>query len=114
MGEVYSYKIGYHSYEESSYTDLLHEKKFTEKELLAMLAVCFAQVGKDKDTIQDLYDERESIELLCKEFGFKRIEYQETVSLFGWTRLLDKNDWKECRDKEEDYLADKVTEIRRR
>jgi hypothetical protein len=110
-----TYKIGYHSYEESEYFELQHEKKFTEDEFLNIVADAMKKVMWHKKEEDDLYscygDARSFVKYLARgednndsffklddlfseikpyllEAGFVEVKYENEVSFFGWSEVI--------------------------
>jgi hypothetical protein len=120
---MYRYKIGYTSYEESSFVELEHEQKYTHQELSEIIANATVEVVKVlkkipnsythsfQDVFEGLYSECNVISYLIANKGFKRIEYQDVWSVFGWASIFDKTDWgSENRDWELDFIVEKILE----
>ena len=114
---TYNYKIGYHSYEESDYVELQHEKKFSDNELTEMIVEATVETIKKKKkaddylhSFQDVFNSEypSLIKYLIGKFDFKLIEYELTWSIFGWASIFDKTDWTEDRGKHLDKIIDAV------
>lgn len=95
----YFYSIGYYSYEESSYTQLVHEKKYTEKDLQKLIeeavVAVIPEVKKERhyvSSFQDVY--HEAIDYLVKKKGFRYLEFETKWDCFGWASIFDKESWK--------------------
>jgi len=120
---MYNYKIGYGSYEESSYRELQHEKKFIDEEITEMIAEAVVDTIKKmkmdtryythnfQDVFEGCYkkDCPDVCKYLIEKFGFKPIEYELFWSVFGWPSIFDKTDWEGGRDSQNDHL-NKITE----
>ena len=121
----YNYKIGYTSYEESSFIELEHEKQFTADELADIVANATVEVIKMMKAVpkeehlqvhsfQDVCsgsykDDRINLEdCLVDKFGFKPIVYEQQFSIFGWPSIFSKEDWKSDRYESLDRLTDRV------
>jgi len=111
--------------EESAYVELEHKKKFSEKELLDIVADAAVEVVKQMKALplekyvhlhnfQDIFsgnyctDRINLASCLVDKFGFKRIEYEQVFSVFGWPSIFHKGDWESDREKNLDYITDKV------
>jgi len=117
---MYKYKIGYTSYEESSFAELEHEKQFTREEIRDMVAEATVDNIKKlkampneythsfKTIFSGDYENNTLADSLISLFGFKRIEYEQHFSVFGWPSIFYKNDWANDRDEDLDYITDKV------
>lgn len=106
---MYTYNIGYHTYEENDYIQLYHKKKFSKKEFAELIADVVSKIvgsTKERTTFQDiLYSIAEE---LTKNYGFKRIKFAADFSVFGWADILDENDWKYDRDEQLKKLTRKI------
>ena len=71
---MYCYKIGYGSYEESSYKELEHEEKFTDKQITKMIGEAIIDLWDDRWKDQHEYVEKEKAEFVEKYIG---CEYEE-------------------------------------
>ena len=101
----YLYKIGYGSYEESEYTELAHDKKFSEAELQVMICDCAVKSVKmirrpDTEEGWDWvhnYQDIDSyvISYLMDDYGFEKVGYEAQWSCFGWPSIFTKDDWSE-------------------
>lgn len=113
---TYNYKIGYYSHEESDYVELQHEKKFSDDELTEMIADATVETIKkmkqiDNDythSFRDIFEDPGLIQYLIEKFGFKRIEYELCINIFGWGSVFDKSDWKGDRGDHLDKITDAV------
>lgn len=117
---MYFYNIGYHSCEESSYREFVHEKKFSKGELFDIvedcLYTCLKIEAREKEELRGkyateedsfIYDRSPSLQdilgatndrgyVFVEEMGkrgFRRVEYEQNLSLFGWASSLDPQDW---------------------
>lgn len=113
LNQTYIYNVGYHTYEESEYTQLYHLKKFNKKELHSIVAKASANVigkheikNRGKLSFQDIHSE--VIEDLVKTFGFKEVEFTSEFSVFGWASILDENDWAHDRSEQLNALTNAV------
>ena len=126
---MYFYRIGYHSCEDSSYSILYHEKKFTHDEIGHMIAeivkemyptTAYKHKWGDNVEISDQFEmfictfklENKSVaEHLVEKYGFNFVKFEEEWSAFGWASVTDKEDWRSYRrerdalDQIQDYLA---------
>lgn len=104
---MYTYKIGYTSCEESYYLELTHEQKFAEEELADMIADAMLprylehlkyqeQRTKEHDpTTRDWVHHAQlgslmfgrGFEEALGKMGFKRIEYDRVLTIWGWTSV---------------------------
>lgn len=120
---MYRYKIGYTSYEESSFVELEHEQKFSHQELSELIAEATVETFKKlrgksniyihnfQDVFHDIYNTQYNIvSYLIENKGFKRIEYQDVWSVFGWASIFDRQDWGSDRDPELDFIVNKMNE----
>jgi hypothetical protein len=101
VGEMYFYKIGYHSYEESAFAELTHENKYTDEEIHnivsnAVIRVLQEIVAKKKKCIfNSSYEGLHDLitEDLIEMDGFKKVKYQSIWSCFGWASVTNEEDW---------------------
>jgi len=136
---LYSYEIGFWTHEESDYTTLLHEKKFTEDEMIDMIAEAIVEIN-DKDKFvhdmthidiseeekedmwkelkkQEEYHKREWFEdiypivisYLIENKGFKSSSVDMRLDFFGWANPQDKDSWEMECGKIDNKLAKKIT-----
>ena len=106
----YVYNIGYNTYEESEYTQLLHKEKYTIDELRSIIhEACVKAIKKRKkedfcfvSSYQTIHDKVTNI--LVEDYGFERVAYQAIWSIFGWPSMFDKNSWEGQRDEENELL----------
>jgi hypothetical protein len=105
---VYIYNLGYHSHEESEYVQLSHKDKFTQEKFEEIVMTSAAKIiaeSEDKDqTFQDIFSE--VMADLIENYGFKQIKFDAEFSVFGWPKIMNKDDWKEDREELLDKLAD--------
>ena len=109
MKDKYIYDIGYDSYEGSEYIQMYFDKKLTGEELekyvqeatiTALTKALNDGYGKDAFifwglerrgiTFQDLFD------YIIKELenkGFERVNFDSSFSCFGWTSIVQEEDW---------------------
>jgi hypothetical protein len=119
---MYYYKFGYTSHEDSDYEILSHEKKFTQNDIKQFFINACCEVypeiynrwkkhransSKDnegfiRDNIQfhTALSESKFWEYLKKE-GFKSIDIEEGVTVWGWSSMSIQGDW--------GHVCDKVT-----
>ena len=113
MAKIYFYNVGYDSYEESPSVVLYHNQKFSEKEFQNLCASVTAKIYKNRDKLSEsrhfiLYENKKLktgikfedlyrllTDELCKNHGFKKIEYSSIFSPFGWAQVDDEKDWNE-------------------
>jgi len=104
---MFTYKIGYGSYEESEFVELQHENEYSNDQLheivvQAIKAVLADVIQTDEyfvesgPSYQHIHDQ--VIEKLLSEHGFRKVEYRATWSVFGWPSLTDPKDWQGQRD----------------
>lgn len=102
----YIYNIGYHTYEESEYTQLSHSKKYTLKDIQKIINEASIKVIKRMKrgnkhyyihNFQNIYSE--VIDLLISDYKFERLPFKVTWNCFGWASIFSENDWKTDRDK---------------
>ena len=122
---MYRYKIGYTSYEESSFVELEHELKYTEEQLADVVADATVEVIKQMKALpkeammrvhsfQDICsgsytDDGISLaDCLINKFGFKPIVYEQVFSVFGWPSIFHKTDWKGDRSVTLNKITDRV------
>lgn len=118
--KMYVYKVGWGSYEESEYTELYHDQRFTDEDLEkmvfdAVINVLSEIVKSDFDKIclrEDgiAYEEIHSkvVTVLQEKHGFTKVQYQASWSIFGWPSLTDKNSWRGQRDEPLDRLYESI------
>ena len=123
--KVHYYEIGYHSYEESEYYKLVHERKFSKKEFEDIcIETCNAALEKiasgeikDHCGYYDAIAEKPKAALtfqsilgcVVKELeskGFRQITFDANCVVFGWANLFDREDWKDCKDEVDFRLVD--------
>lgn len=106
--KMYVYNVGYHSYEESEYCQLYHEKKFNQKEFEDIVIEAAISVLKESEHVNNYKDYKHEgrvtitfqdiffsvVEVLVKKFGFKEVKFTSGFNVFGWADILDPNDWK--------------------
>lgn len=109
----YLYNLGYHTYEESMYNQLYHNKKFTKEEfeeLVIKIILKILSTHKHKRvSYQDIHFE--VFEELINNFGFKEVEFEGEFSVFGWANLLDKTDWKRDCDETLEKIRSKILNL---
>ena len=102
----YIYNIGYHSYEESEYTQLSHSKKYTLRDIQKIMNKASIKAIKkmkksDKHfyihNFQDIYFE--VIALLISDYGFEKLSFEVNWDCFGWASIFSEDDWEIARDK---------------
>jgi len=107
---MHIYELGYHSYEESQYTQLYHEKKFNQNEFEKIICQAAANILKgykirkgERISFQDI--NFSVAEELIKNFGFKKVNFAATFNVFGWANILDEKDWEHDRDEQLNLLT---------
>lgn len=126
---MYRYKIGFTSYEESNFVELENVNKFTYEELRDIVARATVEVVKQLKSLplekqnyvythnfEDIFrshycrdiEEISLSSILISKFGFKRIEYEQTFSVFGWPSIFHKGDWRGQRDEDLEYITNSV------
>lgn len=90
---MYAYNVGYYSHEESAYWQFFHENKFSEEELLGLTEECLFECLKINrhSTLQGLYHNGFVAEM--EKRGFKSLEFECEIGLFGWTSATNTKDW---------------------
>jgi hypothetical protein len=116
---IYVYDIGYSSYEESSYVQLTHTKKFTEAQLRRAVIKAIITVLKwiDEKKPKEIYlgchgpgfDDLDKFVIAeLEKVGFKRIKFQAEFSIFGWPSLTDNSHWEGQRGGALDKVYDAI------
>ena len=111
---MFYYSIGYGSYEDSDYIQLMHETEFGKRKFEQIIfdAVPFVLEELKTDFLNkdakyhwyyDFYDKRLHIgfdalfsifaEVLCEHFGFERMGYTASFHLFGWPNMMEEDSW---------------------
>lgn len=135
---MYFYKIGYHTYEESHYTEYYSENKYTEEELEAVFLSAIKDCLKDnKDSFslvsyeEPMYDNEyrdsaDKYKLMCIEDAFylrglddyldkkgiHRIGYTaKCTSYFGWSSIIGDNIFKKEKDAPNQRLSETIIEV---
>jgi hypothetical protein len=105
---MFTYKVGYHSYEESAYAEYSHALKLNAKDLEAIIEDCLFAVmemaADDKLTKYPLFvsDDGPPFQEIMgsdefdgelKKRGFVPVEYQERFSAFGWKSAIEPKSW---------------------
>ncbi|VVB76342.1 Uncharacterised protein [Candidatus Tiddalikarchaeum anstoanum] len=91
------YDIGYSTYEESEYKQLVHKVKYTQDEFENIITTIIADIlkndsTKDEESFQNIF--YNVVEELVKNYGFKKLDFAARIDFFGWARILDETDWK--------------------
>ena len=116
---MYYYNIGYYTFEESEYTQLIHKKKYSNNELKEIVEEAYISIMKDKKIGEkrERYETRiqivnpELIEYLINNKGFNKIEFHAEWCVFGWAHLFEE-DWKETvKDKNLYSLREKLKKL---
>jgi len=103
----YLYSVGYHTFEESDYVQLCHQRKYGQQEFEKFVIHATAKVTKHytdrkRVTFQDvLWNVVKELE----KDGFQRAQFSAKFHVFGWADIMDKRDWKSDRD----VLLNKLT-----
>jgi hypothetical protein len=112
---MYNYKVGYHSYEESNYIDLFHEKLFTKEQLEDIVNKVAVEVVREMrkttdfiSNFQDIVENTLFTQMLTEKYGFKELKYQQVLSYFGWGSIFHNDDWADNKGKEEQKLVDEI------
>ena len=91
---MYFYDVGFSHYEGSAFWQFCHEDKFTDNELFDIVEECLfnsmKSMGKHgrNATIEDLFHRPEFSETMLSR-GFKRIQFEQTLELYGWSCCTD-------------------------
>ena len=106
---IFYYKIGYSSYEESGYVELIHAHSFTRQQITEMIAEAILDILKNR-TEDDYYHSYQCFhskvaKWLTENKGFKRIKYDQTWDVFGWGSVFVADDWAQDRDSELNRLT---------
>jgi hypothetical protein len=100
-----TYKVGYGSYEESHYTELTHNNEYSEEELHNIVMEAIKNVLNNivNNKYPEIYFDSEGpsyqdideyvIEELITNFGFSKVTYKATWSIFGWPSLTNLESW---------------------
>lgn len=118
--KLYTYVIGYGTYEESRYDYLTHTKQFSKDQFREMVHACALkaiEIGKEENE----YGEAEYIhsygnihspvvDLLKSDYGFRDVEVEQRWTAFGWASVFVPHDWKGYRREPDDltYLVEAV------
>lgn len=107
---MYAYQIGYYSFEDSNYLQLLHKKKFNRQQFENRIQSCVKEAlacylkdqpngvvprrhdANARITFNDLHVYISNI--LCQKHGFIPIKFQSSFSLFGWDDMVDPVGWR--------------------
>jgi len=106
VDDIFTYNVGYHSYEESEYTQLLHSEEFTEQQLLEWVTEAIIQIMRESGRkryskkFEGWYEYLHSrvIDYLVENKGFKELKFQASFSLFGWSSIFTDNWGKQVSD----------------
>ncbi|VVB81324.1 Uncharacterised protein [uncultured archaeon] len=104
----YLYSVGYHTYEESDYRQLCHERKFSQQEFEDIVTRTTAKIIKEyskseRITFQDVLW---SVVKELEKDGFQQASFAGKFHVFGWADIRDKKDWKSDRE----VLLNKLTD----
>lgn len=118
--EMFAYKVGYGSYEESRFAELLHKSKYSDEEIHKIVIKCIIKVlddvvsGKHDVYISDegiSYDDiHEHVIDEMRQFGFEEIRYQSEWTCFGWASITNSDSWKRERGKTLDRVVSEIPE----
>ena len=112
---MYTYVIGYCTYEESALDHLTHEERFTKEKIEEMVHTCALKAIKEAkeannylNSYQDIHDR--VLDHLKEDFDFNDIEVEQSWTVFGWASMFKHSDWDTYRDEPDDLttLVDKV------
>ena len=100
--EQYFYKVGFYAYEDSRYITLTHSSKFRKKQFDKIMCRAVVKAIKEAKKQKRIIHSFEGlfdlvVDVLIKDYGFKKSNYELTWSCFGWASLF-KKDWKEDTD----------------
>jgi hypothetical protein len=103
--DEFIYDIGFGTCEESEYTQLIHSTEFSKKELEVLVhkalkkAYDTREIPKDRayDFTQYQFFHDRVIEILCDEYGFRKVEFTAKWSCFGWAEIDYKESWRSYR-----------------
>jgi len=116
---MFIYDVGYGTYEESENIQVMHEKRFTEKQFNKIIEDCLLavliKIGKPKSkfnherepSFQELLTkmsfkknrktgEGERYHYFMKELekqGFREVQFEQKWSVFGWASAINPKDW---------------------
>lgn len=89
---MFIYKIGYNTFEESSYNEYQHEQQFTEDQLMAIIEeALYSTYNIDvhyRGNIAEIIDDLDFQKYLLSK-GFIPLKYENDISLFGWNNIVD-------------------------
>jgi hypothetical protein len=105
---VYLYRVGYGSYEDSEYFELMHADKLSCEYLHKVVVQCINGVLKDiisgkikiclmEDGVSYEDINEDVINKMIQFYGFKKVEYQAKWSVFGWPSITCDKSWGEQR-----------------
>lgn len=93
----YVYNIGYGSYEESDFAQLLHTKKFSNARLRKLVEAAILRIvartrrkgrrKRKRNSYQNIHDQ--VVERLVSHDGFVRLEFTAEWACFGWGSIFD-------------------------
>jgi len=123
---MYIYDISYGTCEESECVQLSHTKKFTNAQLVDMIAdVALEMIRDDPEEYsrKDFEGKKRSItfqqmfigldDMLMKKFGFKSIKFQAKFDVFGWADMFDIEDWDTYRGETDKKFASALNRKRK-
>jgi hypothetical protein len=94
---MYTYKIGYYSYEECPNITLISSIFYTEedfKKLVTDISMDFVGTKKYTDKFEDLYKFVASA--LIDKYNFVELKHNGQFIPFGWASIKNPKDWPEC------------------
>lgn len=115
---MFIYNVGYGSYEESEYTQLMFNELLTPEQLHKYVSDAVIRVLTDITNNKEIsmyngLSYQEIHELVIDELktvGFQEIKFAAEWSCFGWPSLTDNEDWSGQRDKVLDQLFNEIPE----
>jgi len=114
---MFIYVIGYWTCEESEYTYLVSDDKYTKEEIEEMVHDCALKTikeMKEKDSYLHSYQDIHGgiIQHLKDDYDFWDIEAEQEWTVFGWGSIFRHGDWNTYRDEPDKLttLIDKILE----
>jgi hypothetical protein len=118
---MYFYRIGYASFEDSDFYELVHKDKFSKEEFESFVFKATIRVlegvitGKYKgefcSALEGLSFERileDVVKELVKVDGFENLKYQAEWSCFSWPSITEDKSWTRQRGAELERLTDAI------
>lgn len=114
---MYYYEVGYGSYEDSGRIMLSHETLYDDAAFRQMcidvskLAMDkYQQKFQDDDITRISFDELYTFvaEALIEQYGFQQVIPSAGFFPFGWSNILDQDDWKTHRDEDLEAMRLKI------